>query len=127
MEQNKVNAIMMQYKDLIPAEQAYALKEALEKADDKAYDRLVAVPTKNPIVTLILSILAGGFGVDRFYLNDIGLGVAKLLLSFFLSFTGFFLIVPWLGMLIWPLVDIFLCYKKAKKMNFDALMRAITM
>lgn len=127
MEQNKVNAIIMQYKDVIPAEQTYIVKEALEKAGDCAYDRLVAVPTKSPITTLLLSIFLGGLGVDRFYLNDIGLGVAKLLLSFFLSFTGFFLIVPWLGMLIWPLVDIFLCYKKAKKMNFDNLMREISM
>lgn len=116
MEQNKVNAIMMQYKDLIPAEQAYALKTALEKADDKVYDKLQMVSTKNPTMILIASLLAGPLGVDRFLLGDVGLGVLKLVL-------WLTLFVP----LVWGVIDIFLCYKKAKKMNFEALMRAITM
>lgn len=115
MEQNKVNAIMMQYKDLIPAEQAYMLKEALEKADDGVYDRLATVGTKAPITTLLLSIFLGGFGVDRFYLGDIGLGIAKVVVLFFTCGLAF----PW------PLIDIFFCYKKAKQINFNNLMRAI--
>ena len=115
MEQNKVTAIIMQYKDLIPSEQVYMLREALEKADDGVYDRLTTVGTKSPIMTLLLSIFLGGFGVDRFYLGDIGLGIAKLAVVFVTFGLAF----------VWPLVDIFFCYKKAKKVNFDNLMRAI--
>ena len=115
MEQNKVNTLMMQYKDLIPAEQTYMLKEALEKADDGVYDRLMAVGTKSPIMTLLFSIFLGGFGVDRFYLGDIGLGVAKVVVLF----VTFGLAFPW------PLVDIFFCYKKAKQINFNNLMKVI--
>ncbi len=34
---------------------------------------------KSKMVALILSILLGGLGIDRFYLGYIGLGVLKLL------------------------------------------------
>ena len=40
----------------------------------------------------LLSFFLGGLGVDRFYLGNIGMGVAKLL-------------VGWLTLGIWPLVD----------------------
>ena len=66
----------------------------------------------NPILTLILSIFLGWLGVDRFYIGDIGLGVAKLL-------------VGWFTFGIWPLVDIFCSYRKAKEKNIVNLLIAL--
>jgi TM2 domain-containing membrane protein YozV len=57
----------------------------------------------------VLSVFLGGLGVDRFVIGDVGLGVAKLLLG-------------WITFGIWPLIDIFFCYKKAKEKNFNKLM-----
>ncbi len=112
MTKEKINEVMMQYKDLVPAENTIMLKNKLEKVEDDAADNLMAVKTYNPIITLILSIFLGALGVDRFYIGDIGTGVAKLL-------------VGWLTFGIWPLIDIFCCYKKAKKKNLNNILTAL--
>lgn len=62
---------------------------------------------KNPATALILSLLLGSVGVDRFYLGDINLGIAKLL-------TGG-------GLLIWYLADLFLITGATHKKNAAAL------
>lgn len=54
--------------------------------------RSKTVSPKSRTVAMILGFFLGGLGVDRFYLGNIGMGVAKLLLG-------------WLTLGIWPLVD----------------------
>jgi TM2 domain-containing membrane protein YozV len=51
-----------------------------------------SISPKSRTVAVILGFFLGGLGVDRFYLGNIGMGVAKLL-------------VGWLTLGIWPLVD----------------------
>lgn len=109
MESTKVNLILTNYRDKIPAEQILNFKNILEKAPDSKYDELIMIPTKSVTTTLLLSIFLGGFGVDRFYIGDVGLGVAKLFLG---TLT--------LG--IWPIIDIFMCYKKVKEKNLQDLL-----
>jgi hypothetical protein len=50
------------------------------------------VSPKSRTVAAVLGFFLGGLGVDRFYLGNIGMGVAKLL-------------VGWLTLGIWPLID----------------------
>jgi len=121
MEKNKVHAIMMQYRDLIDPENLPTLKNALERVDDSVYEELLLVPTKSPITTILLSVFCGGFGVDRFYLGDVGLGVTKLLLITLLAIPTFGLIS------IWSLLDIYFCYRKAKEINFKNVMQRLAM
>lgn len=54
--------------------------------------RAPGVSPKSRTVASILGFFLGGLGVDRFYLGNIGMGVAKLL-------------VGWLTLGIWPLID----------------------
>ena len=112
MEKEKVNALYMQYQDLVPQEQKINLKRSLEKASDESYESASMVKTYNPTVVLICSIFLGGLGVDRFLIGDVGLGVCKLLFG-------------WLTFGIWPLVDIFFSYKKAKEKNLNNIISAL--
>lgn len=52
MEQNKLNEIMMQYKDAIPDEQVLNFKNLLQSAPDDVYDNLLCIPTKSTTTTL---------------------------------------------------------------------------
>lgn len=54
--------------------------------------RIGGISPKSRTVASILGFFLGGLGVDRFYLGNIGMGVAKLL-------------VGWLTLGIWPLID----------------------
>lgn len=58
----------------------------------------MAKPKKSFLVALLLSILVGHFGVDRFYMGYIGLGILKL--------------VTFGGCGIWWIIDIILIATK---------------
>jgi TM2 domain-containing membrane protein YozV len=57
-----------------------------DKRQKRSKEKIVVIQTtkkpirkRNYVVALILSILFGWLGVDRFYVNHIGLGILKLI------------------------------------------------
>jgi TM2 domain-containing membrane protein YozV len=62
---------------------------------------------KDPSMTLIISILAGSLGIDRFMIGDTGLGVGKLL-----TCGGF-------G--IWAVIDWFQIQKATREKNMQKI------
>lgn len=79
------------------------IKEQLDKLSDKQLFMLNSMDFKDPTVSVVLSVLVGGLGIDRFYIGDTGLGVLKLI-------TGG-------GLGVWWLVDLFVISGKTKKNN----------
>ncbi len=67
----------------------------------------VLMKMKNPTTALILSIVLGFYGIDRFYIGEIGMGVLKLITC------G--------GCCIWWLVDIFNIQSNIRTQNFEYL------
>lgn len=67
-------------------------------------------PPKNHAAAILLSFFLGTFGLDRFYLGHIGMGVAKLLLS-------------WATAGVWQLIDFVLIVVKGtpglKRINWQ--------
>ena len=108
MDQNQIDIYITTNAKYFPSEKIVYVKEKLKGIDEAKFGLVQSMKLKDPTLTIILSVLLGGFGADRFYLGNIGLGIAKLL-----TFGG-------LG--IWTIIDWFIVMKKAREINFENLM-----
>lgn len=108
MQQQKVDSLMFAFGRNIPQARVYELQQALINAPDEKYGIVAAIPTKDPLVVTLVSVFAGGLGIDRFLLGDIGLGVLKLLTAGVCGIMWF--------------IDIFLVGKRAREKNFAEIM-----
>lgn len=94
----------------------------------RQYQQLMRLPLKKTVVTVLLSIFLGGLGIDRFYVGDVKFGIAKLAVTVVASLLLF---VPFLGTFaslangIWKFVDIFFCYKRGYKKNYENAMNIL--
>ena len=104
----QTNMLLMTYSKYFPEESIMMLKQKFDQMDESKKSLMYSLQFKDPVTTLILSLLVGGLGIDRFYIGDTGLGIAKLLTC---------------G--IWTIVDYFLIMKRTKEKNFEKLMSLI--
>lgn len=111
MDTTKLDMWMMTNNKFFPEEKMPYIRERLATLPEERANYLYALNLKDPTTMTVISIVVGEFGVDRFMVGDIGLGVAKLL-----TFGG---------CLIWWIVDMFLIGKRTKEVNFNRLMAII--
>ncbi|MBQ7686185.1 MAG: TM2 domain-containing protein [Bacteroidaceae bacterium] len=111
MDAEKVNLFIATKGDNFPAESIPMIRERLINLSSNNEMAIMAMDYINPILTIILSVLFGELGIDRFIIGDIGLGIGKLL-------TGG-------GCGIWWLIDLFLIMDATKKKNLEKLMMTI--
>jgi TM2 domain-containing membrane protein YozV len=104
MEQSKIDMFIATSNDRFPNMKLGIIQSQLEKVDDKKFLTIQSVNYKNPTTLLIISILIGSLGIDRFMLGQIGMGIGKLI-----TCGGF-------G--IWWLIDLFLIMDATKESNF---------
>lgn len=107
MDSQKVDMFLMSNGKFFQAHHINYVREQLMKADDSKWGMIQTVDLKDPTMMLIISILIGHLGVDRFLLGDTGLGVAKLLTC------G--------GLGIWTIVDWFLIMDMTRQKNMEKL------
>ncbi len=110
MDSNKVDMFLMTNAKFFEGHQIPMIRESLLKLDDSKFILLQTLNLKDPTTILIVSILAGVLGIDRFMLGDTGLGVAKLLTC------G--------GLYVWAIVDLFMVMGRAREVNFESLVKA---
>lgn len=108
MDQQKLDMYIMTNQKFFPAEKIPALREKLAMADDAKFAVISAISLKDPTTILILSILLGGWGIDRFMVGDTGMGILKLLTG---GCCGILTIIDW-----------FTIQNKAKEKNFIDVM-----
>lgn len=87
------------------------IKQILDGLDDSKQSALAMVTTKDPIIMLVIAIFLGGWGVDRFMMGQVGLGILK--------------IVTFGGLGIWWLIDCITALGRTRDLNKKNLMMAI--
>jgi TM2 domain-containing membrane protein YozV len=107
MEAQKVDMFIMTNAKYFEGYQITGIRDRLIAMDDSKWAMISSVQLKDPTISLIISILAGHFGIDRFILGDTGLGIAKLLTC------G--------GLGIWTIIDWFLIMGVTREKNMRTI------
>ena len=107
MDSQKVDMFIMSNAKFFESHHLNAVRERLLTVDDSKWPMISTVQLKDPTTSLIVSILAGSLGIDRFIIGDTGLGVGKLLTC------G--------GLGIWTIVDWFLIQSATREKNMQKL------
>lgn len=111
MEQQKVDMYIATNAKYFESHLIPHISETLNRMDDSKYIVLQSMGLKDPTTILIISILCGSLGIDRFMLGDTGMGIGKLL-----TCGGF-------G--IWTIVDWFLIQGRTRELNFQKVQRVM--
>jgi hypothetical protein len=108
MDVNKVDMFFAANKKFFPTARIPLIRDKLASLDDSRYAVISSVDLKDPTVMLLLAIFLGGLGVDRFMMNEIGMGILKLL-------TGGLCGILWI-------IDIVKISDKVKESNYAEIM-----
>lgn len=132
------NTILMSLAGKLPSTGEIVLRNKLDGVSDETLNKISAsIPMlnlKSPGAGLVLGLLFGGLGVDRFYKGDIGLGFLKLLLSIISGFllnlaqtqprdtTYTMLCLFVVVVTIWMFADLFSVFGGIKKDNLNKIL-----
>lgn len=111
MESQKVDMFLMANGKFFESYNLIEIRDRLVTLDDSKWTMVLLAQFKDPTTILIVSILAGSLGIDRFMIGDTGMGVAKLLTC------G--------GLGIWTIVDWFLIQTATREKNLDKLQQLL--
>ena len=111
MDVQKVDMFVMSNGKFFEGHQMNMIRERLLALDDSKWAVLSTTQFKDPTTTLIVSLLAGSLGIDRFMIGDTGLCVGKLLTC------G--------GMGIWAIIDWFQIQKATREKNMQKIQQLL--
>jgi TM2 domain-containing membrane protein YozV len=107
MEAQKVDMFIMANGKFFESHHLAQIRDRLIALDDAKWAMIQTLQFKDPTTSIIVSLLAGGLGIDRFMIGDTGIGVGKLL-----TCGGF-------G--IWTIVDWFMIMGATREKNLEKL------
>ena len=107
MEAQKVDMFIMANVKYFESHQVPQIRERLISMDDSKWAQIQTVQFKDPTTSLIVSLLGGQLGIDRFMIGDTGMGIGKLL-----TCGGF-------G--VWAIVDWFMIMGATREKNMAKL------
>lgn len=107
MNQQQIDTFIIANNNYFRHYQIPMIRGLLMNADDTKWISLQTLRFKDPVIALVISLLLGYLGIDRFFIGDIGLGILKLI-----TCGGF-------G--IWTVIDWFLIMGSTRDKNFRKL------
>ncbi len=107
MDAAKVDLFLLTHAKSFETHQLSFIREKLLVLDDSQWIIIQSLNIKDPMLSLIVSIVGGHFGIDRFLIGDIGLGIGKLITC------G--------GLGVWTVIDWFLIMDATRSKNFGKL------
>lgn len=111
MDAQKVDMFILANGKFFETHHVVQIRERLLELDDSKWPLIQSLQFKDPTILLVVSILGGYFGIDRFLVGDVGLGVLKLI-----TCGGFF---------IWQIVDWFLIMGVTREKNLHKMQTAL--
>ena len=87
-----------------------SVKETLSQMDDDQFMMIQATNFYDPTVILLIAIFLGW---ERFFLDDVGMGVLKILTC--------------QGLGIWWIIDMFTATERAKQYNYNKFMKTTSL
>ena len=79
MDDDRINRIFLIHSHKLPPESLGFIRERLRLCNDESRVKFVLSQFKDPELALIFSIFFGWLGIDRFYIDSVGIGIGKLL------------------------------------------------
>jgi len=111
MESQKVDLFIMSNGKFFESHHVAQIRDRLLGIDDAKWSLIQTLQFKDPTTILIISLLAGSLGIDRFMIGDTGLGVGKLLTC------G--------GLGIWAIIDWFMIMGATREKNLAKLQQVV--
>jgi len=87
------------------------IRDRLLQMDETKWMTVQTMQFKDPTTSLIISIVGGTLGIDRFFIGDVGLGIGKLLTC------G--------GLGIWAIIDWFLIMGATREKNMAKIQQVL--
>ena len=108
IDSQKVEMYILSNRQYFPSEKLMYLKSKMSQIDDKKFEMISAIDLKSPQTVFLVSMFLGVFGIDRFIIGDVGMGILKL---FSLGMCS----------ILW-MYDLFTIAERVKKINFQNIM-----
>jgi|GEM_PF-86609 len=111
MKETAVNRYLSRYGKFFEDEALPYVRNALRDTDDVYENELYQLNLKDPMLMTAASLAGGVFGIDRFLLGEVGMGILKLCTG---GLFGFLTVADWIRI-----------RSKAKQKNYDTFMNAV--
>lgn len=106
-----VQQYIMANAKFFPEDSINELRARLSRLSQNQFNAIQGIQLKDPMIMLLLSLFLGSWGIDRFLLKEIGLGIIKLLTA------G--------GCGIWTIVDWFLVMNRTREFNYKLVSNSL--